>query len=99
MGNKKYIQQDREALLNQHNISVRLSKDGISTASPELEKGRSNPKADKIQIWIIFNVPISYFQIALIKQEVPPIKSDINVDFKNVKLMQGYELTRREENG
>ena len=64
MSNKN-IYSKIEALLSQHNISAyRLSKDtGISTASlTDWKKGRSNPKADKIQIIAdYFNVPISYF--------------------------------------
>ena len=62
MSNKN-IYSKIEALLSEHNISAdRLSKDtGISTASlTDWKKGRSNPKADKIQIIAdYFNVPIS----------------------------------------
>lgn len=104
MGNKN-IYSKIEALLNQHNISAyRLSKDtGISTASlTDWKKGRSNPKADKIQIIAdYFNVPISYFLDSTEQtKEVPPIKSDtFNVDFKNVKVMfyGDYELTKQEK--
>lgn len=104
MSNKN-IYSKIEALLSQHNISAyRLSKDtGISTASlTDWKKGRSNPKADKIQIIAdYFNVPISYFlDSAEQTKEVPPIKSDtLNVDFKNVKVMfyGDYELTEQEK--
>lgn len=104
MSNKN-IYSKIEALLNQHNISAyRLSKDtGISTASlTDWKKGRSNPKADKIQIIAdYFNVPILYFLDSTEQtKEVPPIKSDtFNVDFKNVKVMfyGDYELTEQEK--